>query len=176
MLSTGSNILEDMKISSTRDPTNAVSRLLVEVAISSYLAKTLLIHACIFAINTQIICLLNTIQTPATEKAAKLYLQESFTDSVAMYVVYAPMDVAAAQYLSDGKDADSVPILPCGFAILPDKLCGEGGSSGSILTISFQLIDEKLSSPHYLPPTSVRTIYKIIRETVSLIKAGLLCN
>nr|GMC60300.1 homeobox-leucine zipper protein PROTODERMAL FACTOR 2-like [Ipomoea batatas] len=57
----------------------------------------------------------------ATNKAAKLYLQESFTNSVAMYVIYAPMDVVATQYLSDGKDEDNVPILPCGFAILPDK-------------------------------------------------------
>nr|GMD97968.1 homeobox-leucine zipper protein PROTODERMAL FACTOR 2-like [Ipomoea batatas] len=129
LLSAGSNILEDMKISSTRDPSNSISRLLIE--------------------------------SPATDKAAKLYLQESFTDSVAMYVIYAPIDVVATQYLSDGKDEDSVPILPCGFAILPDKANWPSGESvnGSILTISFQLIDEQLSSTtSYLPPSSLHLL------------------
>lgn len=112
------------------------------------------------------------IQAPATDKAATHYLQESFTDSVALYVVYAPVDVAMEKYLS--SSGDKLPIVPCGFAIMPDNPSFPPGesASGSILTISFQVVDEQLSSANYLPPKSVLTLHKIISKTVSLIKEG----
>nr|GLL17708.1 AP-5 complex subunit zeta-1 isoform X1 [Ipomoea trifida] len=115
------------------------------------------------------------VESPATNKAATLYLQESFSDSVGLYVVYAPVDVATAQYLS----SENVAIVPSGFAIMPDKpnFMPVGLSDGgSILTICFQLVDEQLSSTDYLPPKSVLTVHRIVSKTVSLIKDALPCN
>ncbi|XP_019196338.1 PREDICTED: homeobox-leucine zipper protein MERISTEM L1-like [Ipomoea nil] len=114
------------------------------------------------------------VESPATNKAAKVYLQESFSDSVGLYVVYAAVDVATAQYLS----TDNVPIVPCGFAIMPAEKPAKLGLSGSssILSICFELVDEKLSSTDHLPPNSVLTVHKIVSKTVSLIKDALLGN
>nr|GMC47481.1 homeobox-leucine zipper protein PROTODERMAL FACTOR 2-like [Ipomoea batatas] len=117
----------------------------------------------------------NRSKSPATNQAATLYLQESFSDSVGLYVVYAPVDVATAQYLS----SENVAIVPSGFAIMPDKpnFMPVGLSDGgSILTICFQLVDEQLSSTDYLPPKSVITVHRIVSKTVSLIKDALPCN
>ncbi|RAL45346.1 hypothetical protein DM860_013742 [Cuscuta australis] len=141
LLSVGSNVRDEMRISSARDPTNSVSVLIVE------------------SLGT-------------TDQEAKIYLQESFTDSEAVYVVYAPVDEAAMRYILDGKDIDHVSILPSGFVILPASLDGGGGS---ILTICFQIMDdEQLPSTDYyhLPPQSVLTVHKLVRETISLIKAA----
>ncbi|CAH9118173.1 unnamed protein product [Cuscuta epithymum] len=136
--------------------------------------------------------------SPARDKnvveATKIYLQESYTDSVAMYVVYAPVDMDSVCYLLDnGKDGvDHVKIMPSGFAILPDVAVVIDGTSsgshylqptqqenvvpsgGSILTISFQILDEKISSVDYLPPESVLIVRGLVCKTISLIKDALL--
>ncbi|VFQ82551.1 unnamed protein product [Cuscuta campestris] len=140
LLSIGSNVRDEMRISSTRDPTSSVSVLIVE------------------SLGT-------------TDQEAKIYLQESFTDSETMYVVYAPVDEVAMQYILDEKDIDHVSILPSGFVILPTSRDGGGGS---ILTICFQIMDEQLPSTgnYHLPLESVLTVHKLVCETISLIKAA----
>ncbi|CAH9118171.1 unnamed protein product [Cuscuta epithymum] len=166
ILSIDSNIRDDVNIYSSRDPANSISLLIVE--------------------------------SPARDKnvveATKIYLQESYTDSVAMYVVYAPVDMDSVCYLLDnGKDGvDHVKIMPSGFAILPDVAVVIDGTSsgshylqptqqenvvpsgGSILTISFQILDEKISSVDYLPPESVLIVRGLVCKTISLIKDALL--
>ncbi|KAG9153803.1 hypothetical protein Leryth_005928 [Lithospermum erythrorhizon] len=103
------------------------------------------------------------------------YLQESFRDSNCSYVVYAPIDISAMSYILQGEEADFVAILPSGFSILPGSTMhvDKEGGKGSILTISFEIIDESLSSPDVLPPSSVSTAYNIIKATIVSIKHAL---
>ncbi|KAI4371661.1 hypothetical protein MLD38_009987 [Melastoma candidum] len=49
-----------------------------------------------------------------------LILQESSTDTVGSYVIYAPVDLMAMNVVLNGGDPDYVALLPSGFAILPD--------------------------------------------------------
>ena len=58
-----------------------------------------------------------------------LILQESCADASGALVVYAPIDLPAANVVMSGSDPSSIPLLPSGFTILPD---GRGtASSGS---------------------------------------------
>uniref|UniRef100_A0A3Q7IA13 HD-Zip IV C-terminal domain-containing protein n=2 Tax=Solanum lycopersicum TaxID=4081 RepID=A0A3Q7IA13_SOLLC len=98
------------------------------------------------------------------------YLQESFTDSTGMYIIFAPVDGSAVKYIMEGKNTDNVGMLASGFAVLPCT------SEGSILTMAFQLMDEEISTPEYLPPLAVSTANRLVSETVSLIKASLMFN
>ncbi|XP_070011568.1 homeobox-leucine zipper protein ROC7-like isoform X2 [Nicotiana sylvestris] len=88
------------------------------------------------------------------DKSEMFYLQESFTDSTVMYIIYAPVDASAVQYIMEEEIV----------------------TGGSVLTIALQLMDEELSTPEYLPPHSVFTANKLVSETVSLIKNSLLFN
>lgn len=97
-----------------------------------------------------------------------LYLQETFTDSTGLYVVYAPIDMSAMDHIMAGRNPDVVSILPCGFVVLPTS-----GIAGSVLTMSFQVMDEEASTPEYLTPKSVLTARNIIMSTVDLIMDGL---
>lgn len=78
-----------------------------------------------------------------------ILLQESRTDSTASYVVYAPIDMVCANEVLGGGDASYVPLLPSGFAILPDGPTGGGqrkgmaaqaDTGGSLLTVALQVI------------------------------------
>ncbi|KAL3503456.1 hypothetical protein ACH5RR_037905 [Cinchona calisaya] len=113
------------------------------------------------------------------KKIEMVYVQETFSDSTGLYVVYAPIEMAAMHHILEGKDSDIVSILPCGFAVLPANRSAmseetENIGGGSILSIAFEVMDEGLSSSENLPPQSVITAYSIIRTTVDLIKAALL--
>ncbi|XP_075083153.1 homeobox-leucine zipper protein PROTODERMAL FACTOR 2-like isoform X1 [Nicotiana tabacum] len=151
LLSIGCMTRDELHISSARDPANSVSLVMVEPP------------------------------NGREDKSEMFYLQESFTDTTVMYIIYAPVDASAVQHIMEGKYSDDVVMLASGFAILPfspektnfpeDILTG-----GSVLTIAFQLMDEELSTPEYLPPHSVLTANKLISETVSLIKDSLLFN
>ncbi|XP_020553953.1 homeobox-leucine zipper protein PROTODERMAL FACTOR 2-like isoform X2 [Sesamum indicum] len=103
------------------------------------------------------------------------YLQESFSDSTAFYIVYAPVDVPAMHHILQGGCADSVAILPSGFAVLPEgSPDDDAATQNTILTIGFQIMDEQLTTPEELPPQSVLTAYRLMKETVSRIWTALL--
>ncbi|KAA8523713.1 hypothetical protein F0562_010136 [Nyssa sinensis] len=96
------------------------------------------------------------------------YLQECYTDPTGSYVVYAPIDAFAMNCILECGNPEIVQILASGFAILPDRPTVVGEEmGGSILTVSFQIMNEYSSTVEYLPPNSVLTIYKLITETVS---------
>lgn len=108
------------------------------------------------------------------EKIEILYLQESFTDETGSYMTYAPIDVSTMSRLLNGGNPDSVNILPCGFAILPDRpLASMQGANvcGSLLTIAFQVIETAVRKES-IPPECWNTFYNIISETASLIKSA----
>ncbi|KAI4365059.1 hypothetical protein MLD38_021079 [Melastoma candidum] len=110
-----------------------------------------------------------------------LILQESCTDTVGSYVVYAPVDLMAMNVVLNGGDPDYVALLPSGFAILPDGPdVGVGciqdiGSGGSLLTVAFQILVDTVPSAK-LSLGSVATVNTLINSTVERIKASLSCD
>ncbi|XP_057950839.1 homeobox-leucine zipper protein MERISTEM L1-like [Malania oleifera] len=102
-----------------------------------------------------------------------LYLQEAFIDMTGSYIVYAPVEMFSMATILNGGSSDSMPILPSGFAVLPDRpnLNGEN-SQGSILTVAFDVLDEASTEDH-IPSRSVEIIYNLIFKTVHLIKSTL---
>lgn len=89
--------------------------------------------------------------------------------------MYAPVDVPAMHHILQGGCADSVAILPSGFAVLPEgSPDDDAATQNTILTIGFQIMDEQLTTPEELPPQSVLTAYRLMKETVSRIWTALL--
>ncbi|CAD5188101.1 unnamed protein product [Musa acuminata subsp. malaccensis] len=114
-----------------------------------------------------------------------LILQECCTDASGSVVVYSPIDLPAINIVMSGEDPSYVPILPSGFTILPDgrSAGGQGassssnplgGSSGSLVTVAFQILMSSLPSAK-LNLESVTTVNNLIGTTVQQIKAALNC-
>ncbi|CAN6245930.1 unnamed protein product [Urochloa humidicola] len=112
-----------------------------------------------------------------------LILQESCTDASGSLVVYAPIDIPAANVVMSGEDPSTIPLLPSGFTILPDGRPGGSSSStsplesptaGSLVTVAFQILVSSLPSSK-LNAESVATVNSLISTTVEQIKAALNC-
>ncbi|WOL14194.1 homeobox-leucine zipper protein ROC8-like [Canna indica] len=121
-----------------------------------------------------------------------LILQECCTDESGSVVVYSPIDVPAINVVMSGEDPSYIPLLPSGFTILPDgqrssslgsAVGGQGassssnplrGSSGSLVTVAFQILMSSLPSAK-LNLESVMTVNNLIATTVQQIKAALNC-
>ncbi|GJN22425.1 hypothetical protein PR202_gb09985 [Eleusine coracana subsp. coracana] len=112
-----------------------------------------------------------------------LILQESCTDASGSLVVYAPIDIPAANVVMSGEDPSAIPLLPSGFTILPDALPGASTSAaaaagsyggGSLVTVAFQILVSSLPSSK-LNAESVATVNSLISTTVEQIKAALNC-
>ncbi|KAG6534433.1 hypothetical protein ZIOFF_008319 [Zingiber officinale] len=114
-----------------------------------------------------------------------LILQECFTDASGSAVVYSPIDLPAINIVMSGEDPSYIPILPSGFTILPDgrSTGGQGassssnpmgGSSGSLVTVAFQILMSSLPSAK-LNLESVMTVNNLISTTVQQIKSALNC-
>ncbi|KAL5995490.1 hypothetical protein ACLOJK_025552 [Asimina triloba] len=109
----------------------------------------------------------NTLTLPLVLKQAfnssqnnMLILQESCTDPSGSLVVYAPVDLPAINIAMSGEDPSYIPLLPSGFTILPDgrpdnsgagpstssNLQGMARSSGSLITVAFQILVSNLPS------------------------------
>ncbi|RWV85013.1 hypothetical protein GW17_00053234, partial [Ensete ventricosum] len=102
------------------------------------------------------------------------------TDASGSVVVYAPIDLPAINIVMSGGDPSYVPLLPLGFAILPDgrSAGGQGassssipmgGSSGSLVTVAYQIHTSSLPSAK-LNMESVMTVNHLIGTTVQQIK------
>nr|CAB3467411.1 unnamed protein product [Digitaria exilis] len=123
-----------------------------------------------------------------------LILQESCTDASGWsLVVYSPIDIPAANVVMSGEDPSGIPLLPSGFAILPDgRPGGSGGGGGAsssssaaagamagappgcVVTVAFQILVSNLPSSR-LNAESVATVNSLIGTTVQQIKAALNC-
>ncbi|GLJ12371.1 hypothetical protein SUGI_0189540 [Cryptomeria japonica] len=133
----------------------------------------------------------------STSQNVELILQESCTDASGSVIVYAPVDVPSLNTAMSGEDPSYIPLLPCGFAILPDspgsnrslvpltsfhEVTGTASSNGldsprtggSLITAAFQMIGSNLSAAK-VNLESVSTINNIICTTVQQIKAALHC-
>ncbi|RCV20772.1 hypothetical protein SEVIR_4G083900v4 [Setaria viridis] len=115
-----------------------------------------------------------------------LILQESCTDASGSLVVYSPIDLPAANVVMSGEDPSGIPLLPSGFAILPDGRPGSGAAGasssaaplasppGCVVTVAFQILVSNLPSSR-LNAESVATVNGLIGTTVQQIKAALNC-
>ncbi|KAJ8475760.1 hypothetical protein OPV22_019487 [Ensete ventricosum] len=121
----------------------------------------------------------------SSSQNAMLLLQECCTDASGSVVVYAPIDLPAINIVMSGGDPSYVPLLPLGFAILPDgrSAGGQGassssipmgGSSGSLVTVAYQIHTSSLPSAK-LNMESVMTVNHLIGTTVQQIKVALNC-
>ncbi|KAM3244030.1 hypothetical protein ACQJBY_055751 [Aegilops geniculata] len=102
-----------------------------------------------------------------------LILQESCADASGSLVVYAPIDLPAANVVMSGEDPSAIPLLPSGFTILPDGRASS--SAGSVVTVAFQILVSSLPSSR-LNAESVATVNSLIGTTVEQIKAALNCG
>ncbi|EYU26146.1 hypothetical protein ABFS82_08G107300 [Erythranthe guttata] len=120
-------------------------------------------------------------QDMSSREGKMILLQESRTDQTASYVVYAPMDPVYVSATIGGGDPNHVPLLPSGFAILPDGPTGGQGrgtaaqvdSGGSLLTVAHQILVD--SSPNAkISMGSIAMANQIISCTVDNIKKALI--
>ncbi|CAL0302865.1 unnamed protein product [Lupinus luteus] len=114
------------------------------------------------------------------DKTEIFYIQKSYTDSMASYVIYAPLDESSLKALGKGSNPDIVMILPSGFVICPSGFPRNDGvdknnGGGSILTIAFHIV-ESSSIRSIISPESVETLYKVITDTVSAISDAVVYN
>lgn len=71
-------------------------------------------------------------------------LQESWSDSVASHVVFSSTEIGLINAILGGGNPNALPLQPTGLTILPDKtLSRVEGSSGTLLTVSFQVLINK---------------------------------
>ena len=128
--------------------------------------------------------------TDANQDGGMLILQESSTDaSGSSLVVYSPIDLLTANVVMSGEDASAIPMLPSGFAILPDARPGSGAAGGSssssggalaaispscVVTVAFQILVSSLPSAR-VDAESMATVTGLIGTTVQQIKAALNC-
>ncbi|XP_008787892.2 homeobox-leucine zipper protein ROC8-like isoform X2 [Phoenix dactylifera] len=113
-----------------------------------------------------------------------LILQESCIDASGSLVVYTSIDLPSLNNVMSGEDPSNVPLLPSGFAILPDGQPVGGGAStssnpmgvtsGSLVTVLFQLLVSSSPSAK-LDIESVTTVTQLISTTVQQMKAALNC-
>ncbi|RXH68045.1 hypothetical protein DVH24_028192 [Malus domestica] len=113
-----------------------------------------------------------------SSKSNMLILQESCTDPTASFVIYAPVDIVHTKAVLNGSDPDHVPLLPSGFAILPDGAgIGDSSSGGSsLLTVAFQLLIDSDPTAKLSLGSSVTAANDPIDCTVEKIKAAFSCD
>lgn len=120
---------------------------------------------------------------PSLNDRNMLILQESCTDPSGSLVVYASIDLQSLNIAMNGEDPSFIPLLPSGFVVLPDGRPGTAinatsssnplrGSSGSVLTVAFQIMVSSLPTAK-LSHQSVATVNHLIGTTVQQIKSAL---
>ncbi|KAI3456966.1 hypothetical protein Pfo_013629 [Paulownia fortunei] len=98
----------------------------------------------------------NRNKPSSTRRTAITYLQESFSDSTAYYIVYAPVDVPAMHHILQVEVQIQWQYYLQGLQFYP------------------MIMDEQLTPPQELPPQSVLTAHRLIKETGSWIRTALL--
>ncbi|KAJ8477749.1 hypothetical protein OPV22_021476 [Ensete ventricosum] len=109
------------------------------------------------------------VNSVKSSQSNMLILQESCTDPVVSYVIYAPVDVVAMNVVLNGGDPDYVALLPSGFAILPD---GASAAQGSLVTVAFEILVDSVPTAK-ISLGSVATVNSLIACTVERIQAAL---
>lgn len=98
-------------------------------------------------------------------------------------MIYTPIDLPAMISVVNGDDTMLVPILPSGFIISDDGRASKGvgasvnsgtsHSTGSLLTVAFQILVCRNTLTKQLNMESVATVHTLISSTVQKIKLAL---
>ncbi|KAL6970652.1 hypothetical protein U1Q18_030347 [Sarracenia purpurea var. burkii] len=113
-----------------------------------------------------------------------LVLQESSIDPLGGIVVYAPVDIKSLDMAVSGADSSTIPILPSGFIISgdghPDVMASPSSgtttnprSSGSLLTVAFQILTCNAPSSKHIDMELVASLNVLVGSTVQNIKSAL---
>ncbi|KAG8373525.1 hypothetical protein BUALT_Bualt11G0033200 [Buddleja alternifolia] len=115
-----------------------------------------------------------------------LMLQESSIDPLGATLIYAPIDLPAIHLVLNGDDTMKIPILPSGYVISSDGRADNGigtssssnanNTSGSLLTVAFQILVCRSTITKQLHMESVATVHTLISSTIQKIKAALDCS
>ncbi|KAM0896042.1 hypothetical protein ACQ4PT_023427 [Festuca glaucescens] len=133
-------------------------------------------------------CVTAYAPTSAEEQSGGAWVvQDVCTNSCESTVAYAPVDAAVLQPVISGHDSSGVPVLPCGFAIMPDGLesrpavitsrkeDGVAGAAGSLVTVACQVLAG--SSPMAaFSPESAETVTSLVSCTLRDIRKALGCQ
>jgi homeobox-leucine zipper protein len=123
-----------------------------------------------------------------------LILQESYSDVSGSLVIYVPVEIQAMNLVMRGGDPACVPLLPLGFAILPDgpenrnattASHGTAGAQltsdsprrtghGSLLTVAFQVLLARTIPSARVSPESIASVNKLISATVQRIETAMM--
>ncbi|OIV94163.1 hypothetical protein TanjilG_13780 [Lupinus angustifolius] len=133
---------------------------------------------------------ISILQDFNTTKNGMLILQESCIDSSGALVVYCPIDLPSINKVMSGEDPSFIPLMPSGFSISPDgqKHHGGGdgastsssltrsigGSGGSLITVSFQILVSNIPSAE-INMDSVAHVTNLINTAIHQIKVSLNC-
>ncbi|KAJ7960042.1 Homeobox-leucine zipper protein [Quillaja saponaria] len=129
---------------------------------------------------------ISTVRPFIATESKMLIFQESYTDPLGSLLVYAPIDVPALNSAVTGEDSSWLPVLPSGFIISgdgrtkigagPSTSTGAERSSGTLLTVVYQILISNPSSSKLLQMESVATVNALLNSTVQRIKSGLNCS
>ncbi|CAA0813484.1 Homeobox-leucine zipper protein HDG11 [Striga hermonthica] len=124
------------------------------------------------------------IQPFVPKETKMLMLQESSLDSLGALLIYAPMDLPTIISVVNGEDNMRIPILPSGYVISGDGRTNKANaassssnpnnsSTGSLLTVAFQILVCRGPLTKELNMESVATVHALISSTIEKIKTGL---
>ncbi|KAK4480053.1 hypothetical protein RD792_013110 [Penstemon davidsonii] len=129
---------------------------------------------------------ISIIQPFVPKENNMLMLQESSIDQLGATMIYAPMDLPSITAVVNGEDTRKVPILPSGYVISSDGRSGKGirassssttsNSSGSLLTVAFQILVCCSTLSKQLNMEYVATVHTLISSTIQKIKVALDCS
>ncbi|KAL2499086.1 Homeobox-leucine zipper protein HDG8 [Abeliophyllum distichum] len=127
------------------------------------------------------------MQPYAPKENKMLMLQESSIDSLGAMMIYAPIELQSITSAMKGEDSTKIPILPSGYVISSDGRLDQKGigmssslntsnSSGSLLTVAFQILVCCNTLSKELHMESVATVHSLISSTIQKIKVALNCS
>ncbi|KAK6154095.1 hypothetical protein DH2020_013734 [Rehmannia glutinosa] len=130
---------------------------------------------------------LSIIQPFVPKESKMLMLQEGSIDPLSALLIYAPMDLQAIISVVNGEDPMRIPILPSGYVISSDGRTNKGtgaastssntsNSTGSLLTVAFQILVCRSALTKELNMESVATVHTLVSSTILKIKAALDCS
>ncbi|KAH6784556.1 hypothetical protein C2S52_009515 [Perilla frutescens var. hirtella] len=120
---------------------------------------------------------ISIIQPFIPKENSMLMLQESSIESLGQgaSIIYAPLELPAISSVINGDDIMKICILPSGYVISGDGRADSKASSGSLLTVAFQMLVCSDTVSKQLNMESVATVHTLISSTVQKIKQALHC-
>lgn len=128
---------------------------------------------------------ISIIQPYVPEESNMLILQESCIDPFGAMVIYAPIELPSVIAAVNGEDTAKIPILPSGLVISTDgctdgvgasSSSGKSKSSGSLLTVAFQILMCYGTRSRELNMETVSNVHALLSTSIQKIKTALDCS